>query len=171
MNRSFRVLVGAVCLSLVGMFVGASAGLAQDSAVRTTTGSVPAPVLDAFEDAYPEAEIMEMASLTEGGKVHYEIEGVDGGMSLKVLYLADGTLVAVEEGVAAEDLPEPVTAAIEAKYPGSKIVKSLRNTRDGDTTYLLKIYSGGRRVTHVLNPDGTFRSAKDAGGKPDSPAK
>jgi len=153
------------------MFVEASAVLAQDKGVRTTTGSVPAPVLDAFEDAYPEAEITGMASLTEGGKVHFEIEGVDGGMSLKVLYVADGTFVAVEEGVAEEDLPEPVTAAIEARYPGSKIVKALSNTREGATTYLLKIYTGGRRVTLVLNPDGTFRGTKDTGGKPGSDAK
>ena len=171
MIRSVRVLVGAVCLSLVVMFVEAPAGPAPDTAVRTTTSSVPAPVLGAFQDAYPEAEITGMASLTEGGKVHYEIESTDAEMSLKVLYLADGTLVAVEESVAEEDLPEPVTAAIEAKYPGSKIVKALRNTRDGATTYLLKVYSGGRRLTLVLKPDGTLKGAKDTGGNPGSPAK
>ncbi len=165
MFRSVRVLVGAVCLALVGMFIVAPAGLAQDGGVRTTTGSVPAPVLNAFEDAYPKAEITGMASLNDGGKVHYEIEGVDAGMPLKAIFLADGTLVGVEENVAEKDLPDPVKAAIEADYPGSKIIMSLRNTRDGSTTYLLKVAAGIRRITMVFDADGTLISAKDTGAK------
>lgn len=164
MIRSSRVLAGAVCLALAGIFVVAPVALAQESGVRTTTGSVPAPVLGAFHDAYPKAEITRMASLTVGGKAHFEIESVDGGMSLKVIYRADGTLVAVEEEVAAESLPDPVMASIEDTYPGSKIVKALRNTSDGATTYLLKVVAGGRRLTMVLDPDGTVKRAKDTGG-------
>jgi hypothetical protein len=92
-------------------------------------------------------------------------------MSLKVLYLADGTFVASEEGVAVEDLPEPVTTAVEAKFPASKIVKSLRNTRDGATTYLLIVYTGGRRITVVLSPEGAMQATRDSGVKPAAQAK
>lgn len=165
MIRSGQVLVGVVCLALVGISIVAPAGLAQDKGVRTTTGSVPAPVLSAFRDAYPKAEITAMASLTEAGKTHFEIESVDGGMSLKALYRADGTLVAVEEEIAPETLPDPVRVAIEDKYPGSRIVKALRNTSDDATTYLAKVVAGGRRITMVLGPDGTLMRAKDTGGK------
>ena len=164
MIRSSRVLVGAVCLSLACIFADASVCFAQGRAVRTTVGSVPAPVMQAFKDAYPKAEIQRMASLAEGGEVKYEIECVDGGTSRRVGYLADGTLDAVSEEVENEGLPEPVTAAVEAKYPGSKIVMAVCNTNDGATTYLLKVVAGGRRITMVLNPDGTLVRAKDTGG-------
>lgn len=164
MIRSSRVLIGAVGLSLACTIVAAPSSFAQSRAVRTTVGSVPAQVLHAFQDAYPKAEIQGMASLTEGGKVMYEIECVDGETSRKVEYLADGELVAVSEEVTKEGLPGPVTKAVEDKYPGAVIVKSVSNTRGGATTYLLKVVAGGRRITMVLNPDGSLVRAKDTGG-------
>lgn len=138
---------------------------AHGSPVRTVTSSVPAPVLGAFNEAYPKAEIREMASLAEDGKVHYEIKSVDAGLTLTAVYLADGTLVAVEEDIPAAALPEAVAAAVETRHPGSKIVKAVRNTRDGATTYLLKVAAGGRRLTLVLDEGGGLIGAKDTGGK------
>lgn len=159
-----RACVGAALLALACALVAVPVLPAQGRSVRTSTGSVPAPVLSAFHDAYPKAEIREMASLTEGGKVHYEIRSVDAGMALAAVYLADGTLVAVEEDIPTEALPDSVTAAIETKYPGSKIVKAVRNTRDGASTYLLRVAAGGRRLTLVFDQAGTLIGAKDTGG-------
>lgn len=165
-ERAFcgRVLPCAVLLFLACVLVTVPVDAAQDRPIRTIIGSVPAPVLGAFNDAYPKAEIQEMASLAEGGKVNYEIKSVDAGMTLTVVYRADGTLVAVEEDIATEVLPESVTAAIEARHPGSKIVKAVRTTRNGATTYLLRVAAGGRRLNLVLDQDGTLMGAKDTGG-------
>jgi hypothetical protein len=154
----------AVLLILACVLTAVPLDPAQGRPVRTTSSSVPAPVLGAFNDAYPKAEILEMASLAEGGKVQYEIKGVDAGTSLTVIYRANGTLVAVEEDIATEFLPEAVTAAVETRHPGSKIVKAVRTTRDGATTYLLRVAAGGRRLNLVLDQDGTLIGAKDTGG-------
>lgn len=165
-DRAFcdRVRPGAVLLFVACVLMSVRADAAQGRPVRTTGSSAPAPVLSAFNDAYPKAEILEMASLAEGGKVHYEIKGLDAGATLTVVYLADGTLIAVEEDIATEVLPESVTAAIETRHPGSKIVKAVRTTRDGVTTYLLRVAAGGRRLNLVLDQDGTLIGAKDTGG-------
>ena len=165
MNRSTRAFAATALLAMACVCIMAPASLAQDRQVRTVTGSVPAAVLGAFNDAYPDAEIEEMASLSEGGRPHYEIAGVDGGMAVKAVYLADGTLVAVEEDMIPELLPESVTKAIEERHPGSKIVKAVRNTRDDVTTYMLKVVAGGRRLTMVLDQDGAVLRARDTGGK------
>lgn len=164
MFRSGRAFARDIILGLAFVLVAVPVCLAQDRPVRTSTSSVPAPVLGAFSEAYPKAEILEMASLAEGGKVKYEIKSIDQGMALTVIYLADGTLAAVEEDVATEVLPESVTAAIEARHPGAKIVKAVRNTRDGATTYLLRVATGGRRLTMVFDQEGTLMGAKNTGG-------
>lgn len=163
MNRTGRILAVAVGLTLASAFVVAPACRAQDGGAKTTVQSVPEPVLHAFHDAYPKAEITGMASRTDDGKASYEIRCVDAGASRTVTYLADGTLVAVAEDVAAAELPQPVTAAVEAKYPGAKVVRALRETRDGATTYLLKIVAGDRRLNAVFAEDGTLLRTKDTG--------
>lgn len=161
MTRTARAALPALSCLLIAAFVG----LAQAAPVKTVTSSVPAPVLGAFDDAYPKAEIQAMATLSEDGKVSYEIEGVDDGNAIAVTYLADGTLVAVQEDIPNEALPEAVTAALEERHPGSKIVKAVRNTRDGVTTYLLRVVAGGRRLNLVLDQGGGLIGAKDTGGK------
>lgn len=161
MTRTARAALPALSCLLVAAF----ASLALAAPVKTVTNSVPAPVLGAFNDAYPKAEIQAMATLSEDGKVSYEIEGVDGGNALAVTYLPDGTLVAVQEDIPNEALPEAVTAAVEERHPGSKIVKAVRNTRDGATTYLLRVAAGGRRLNLVFDQGGGLIGAKDTGGK------
>lgn len=133
--------------------------------VRTVTSSVPAPVLGAFQDDYPDAEIKAMATLSEDGKVSYEIEGANGGQTLKAVYLADGTPVAVEEDIPTAAVPEAVAAAVAERHPGSKIVKAVRNTRDGATTYLLRVAAGGRKLNLIYDEAGGLIAARDTGGK------
>jgi hypothetical protein len=162
-NRTGRILAVFICLALASAFVAAPACLAQEGGAKTTTGSVPGPVLQAFHDAYPKAEITGMANRSDGDRISYEIRSADGGTSRTVTYLADGTLIAVVEDVTVAELPAPVTAGVEAKYPGAKIVKALSDTRDGATTFLLKIVAGDRRLNVVFAPDGTFLRSRDTG--------
>lgn len=159
-----RILPCAVLLLVAGVIAATPVDAAQDRPVRTITSSVPAPVLGAFNDAYPKAEILETASLATGGRTNYEIRSLEAGMTLTVVYRADGTLVAVEQDVATEILPEAVAATVETRHPGAKIVKAVRTTRDGATTYLLRVAAGGRRLNLVLDQDGTLIGAKDTGG-------
>ncbi|MBM4129576.1 hypothetical protein FJ250_00910 [bacterium] len=159
-----RLIAAAALPALACLLVAALGRPALGAPVRTVTNSVPAPVLGAFQDDYPKAEIRALASLAEGSKVSYEIEGLVGGLTLKAVYLADGTLVAVEEDIPSAALPEAVTAAVEERHPGSKIVKAVRNTRDGATTYLLRVAAGGRRLNLVFDEGGGLLGAKDTGG-------
>lgn len=154
----------AAALALVLLVSAAAPCPAAERAARTAVSSVPAPVLDAFHDAYPKAEIKGMSSLSDGGKDCYEIASLDGGRYRSVIYRADGALVAVEEDVATAELPKEVTAAVEAKYPGAKVVKALRTTRGGGETFALRLVAGGRRLTAIFAADGTLQGARDTGG-------
>lgn len=170
MNRSARfdrcpALAAAALPLLACLLVIAAGGPAHGAPVKTVTNSVPAPVLGAFNDAWPEAEIQSMASLSEDGKVSYQIECVDDGKQVAATFLADGTLVSTEEDIDVGALPEAVAKAVEERHPGSKVTKAVRNTRDGATTYLLRVAAGGRRLTLVMDSGGGLVGAKDTGGK------
>ena len=159
-----RVIAAVALPALVCLLVVVPGRPALGAPVRTVTSSVPAPVLGAFQDDYPDAEIQAMATLSEDGKVSYEIEGSNEGQALKAVYLADGTKVAVEEDIPTAAVPEAVAAAVEERHPGSRIVKAVRNTSDGATTYLLRVAAGGRKLTLIYDEGGGLIAARDTGG-------
>jgi hypothetical protein len=90
----------------------------------------------------------------EVGKTYYEIEGMNGKSSLDVLYLPDGTLVEVEEGVAPADLPAPVKAAAGMKYPKGKISKAEKTTRERVVSFELRVLHGNTRSELVVDQSG-----------------
>ena len=101
----------------------------------------------------------------EGGKTYYEVESINGKESLDAEYLADGTVAEVEEGPATSDLPAPVKAAVTAKYPKGKIVKSEKTTRGDAITYEIKVTSGKTKAGMVVDPIGKIVKEKNAGAK------
>jgi hypothetical protein len=138
-------------------------GSAQEK--KITKKDVPAAVLTAFEKAYPKAVIRGYAKETEGGKTYFEIESKNGGSSLDVLYLPDGTLTEVEEGLTASDLPDPVKAAINGKYPKARTTKVEKTTRGSEVTYEVKISSGTTRANVTIDPAGKILKDKKASVK------
>lgn len=49
------------------------------------------------------------------------------------------------EDIAVTDLPKEVTAAIESKFPGAKLIKAEKETKRGQPAYEVKIESGTER--------------------------
>ena len=152
MNR-FRSSV-LVAAALIFILATTGAALAKEKEAKITARDVPAAVMMAFHTAYPKAEIKGTAKEMEDGKTYFEIESIDGGMSRDLLYLADGTVVEIEEGTDPAALPAPVKAAAAVKYPQGKIVKAEKTTRHGATTYDLQIVSGKAKANMSLDPDG-----------------
>ncbi len=65
------------------------------------------------------------------------------------------SIVQADERVALEELPETVTKAVEAKFPGSKIVKAKKDTEDGKQVYELKLKSNDDKKYEVeVSSDG-----------------
>lgn len=150
MRNSTRMLVTAICLMLaLALTVQLNA---QDK--KISKKDVPAAVLSAFQKAYPDAKIKGYLTETEGGKMYYEIESIKGKTTLDALLLPDGTFYEIEEGVAAKDLPAPVSAAVRAKYPDFKIMRAEKTTHGTDVSYDLKVASGKTHVSLTVDPSG-----------------
>jgi hypothetical protein len=114
---------------------------------------LPAPILAAFQAAYPHATIKTAAAEKENGKVVWEVESTENGLGRDLLYTPDGTVVEIEEEVPSVQLPAPVTAVVKAQYPSARIVKGERVTRGATVTYELQL-AGAAKKSIELTPEG-----------------
>jgi hypothetical protein len=132
---------------------------AQAAKGKAASAKLPPAVAAAFKKAYPNATIKNISHETEDGGEQYEIESTNAGHGLDVNYKPDGTLLVVEEEIAAADVPAAVTAAIAARYP--KAVISTRERATEKTRTYFEIGLKGAPVKEVqLTADGKWISPK-----------
>ncbi len=115
---------------------------------------VPAAVLAAFENAYPNAKIKGYSKETDNGQLVYEIESVEGTTTRDVTYTADATLVSIEETLDTSDLPPGVKAALDKKFPGGKIRKAEKVTKGAVVAYEFKVKHNGRSTEIAFDAEG-----------------
>jgi hypothetical protein len=145
------------------VLAGAAASLAvsgisaQGSAKPKVT--LPSAVESAFKRAYPSAVVKNVQHETEDGQEQYEIESTNNGRELDVNYKPDGTLLVVEEQIAAADVPAAVTAAITKRYPGATLTTCERATEGKSVSYELGL-KGAPAKTVQLKADGTWITPK-----------
>jgi len=118
---------------------------------KITKNELPGAVLKAFEKAYPKATIEGLAKEEEDGKIYYEIESLDGRTKRDVLYLAEGTIVEIEEVIAANELPVAVMTTVAREFPEGTILKAEKITHNAVVEYGLNIVSG--KETHEIVVD------------------
>ena len=120
---------------------------------------LPAPILAAFEAAYPHATLKSAAAEKEDGKVVWEVESTENGLGRDLLYAPDGSVLEIEEEVPSAQLPAPVTAAVKAQYPAARIVKAEKVTRGATVTYELQL-AGAAKKSIELTPEGKPAASK-----------
>jgi len=76
-----------------------------------------------------------------------------GTLLIAALLVASPLLYAGED-IAVTDLPSEVTSAIEAKFPGAKLIKAEKETKRGELRYEVKIESGAERHEIDLTASG-----------------
>lgn len=157
-----RTLTISLALFVVLYLFGPLTTLAQEKKIARK--DVPAAVLSAFEKSYPKATPKGFSKESEKGKTYYEIESVEGRTTRDILYLADGTVAEVEEGVSASDLPASVKTSVIKKYPEGKIVRAEKTTRNSSVTYEVRIRSGKSSYELAVDPSGKIVSEKKSGG-------
>lgn len=117
-----------------------SLGLAaQEQEKKITKKELPAPVLAAFQKAYPKAAIKGINEEKKDGKTYFEIESKDGKVQRDLLYLADGSVAEIEESMEVADLPQAVKAAVEGKFPKSKIEEVEKVTQGASVHFSMKV--------------------------------
>ena len=143
-----------VSLSLFTFLTALPLGAATAGEKEIAKKDLPAPVLAAFEKAYPHATIKETAKEVKDGKTLYEIESLDGTTSRDVTYLADGKTVEIEETVAAAELPDAVKATVSKEYPKGKISKAEKVTHGEALEYEIHVVVPKVKHELVVDPSG-----------------
>lgn len=126
---------------------------------QASKAKLPAAVEAAFKKAYPTATIKNSSSEKEDGKVQYEIESVDGKTDRDLVYLADGTLVSIEEAIDLAAVPAPVLAALKARYPKATVTKYEKLTKGTAVSYEMALKGAAVKEAEIA-PDGTFINPK-----------
>jgi hypothetical protein len=132
---------------------------AQTAKAGAASAKLPAAVETAFKKAYPEAQIKHVSRETENGRVQYEIETLDHGLTVDVNYMPDGTLLVEEREVAAADVPAAVTSAITTRYPKAVVTRQERVTEGAKTFYEIGLKGASAKEVQ-LTPDGAWISPK-----------
>lgn len=73
---------------------------------------------------------------------------------LTAALIATSPLLYAGEDIAVADLPKEVTAAIESKFPGAKLIKAEKETKKGALAYEVKIEHGTERHELDITPTG-----------------
>jgi uncharacterized membrane protein YkoI len=147
-QTSFQLLAAtALVLGLAASF------LAQEQQVRRK--GVPELVLAAFEKAYPNATIKGFSKEKDDtGRITYEVECEEGTVKRDVTYLADGTLISIEETVEPSQVPPAVKAAVDTRFPSGRILKAEKIIQGDAVTYEFQVRHNGRKTEIVFDADG-----------------
>ncbi len=110
-------------LSLLASFCVALllAKSAQSAEEKFKPEDLPKAVAATIKARFPDGEIKSAEKEIENQKTVFDIELLQKGLHYEMDVEADGTLLEVEKEVVQEDWPQPLPAAIAAKYPSAKI--------------------------------------------------
>ncbi|UCC80756.1 MAG: PepSY-like domain-containing protein [Candidatus Zixiibacteriota bacterium] len=129
--RTF-VRIFVISLSLM-ISVSLCSLAAEEESPAVEKVDVPEAVMEAFAKDYPEMEIIGIEMEEIDGVTYYEIECGEGEMD--VIYLADGSLYAVEQEIDVDSLAQAIADAIAASYPDGEIAEAEKITRGSETEY------------------------------------
>ena len=160
-----RRIIGCVGMSAVaGLVMLAATALAGE---KVPLDKVPKAVQDAVKARFPKAEITSIEKETNEGKVVYDIELKSEGRKYEMDIQEDGTVLEIEKEVAAKDVPEAVSKAIEAKYPKSKVkevmeVNKVKGKEEKPDHYEVTLETAdGKKLEVIVSLDG--KSVKEEG--------
>ena len=111
---------------------------------------IPQVVLQAFSDSYPGATVKEYAEETEDGQKIFEISCDFEGRAIDASYKGDGALMAVEEVIPAQQLPEIVHQAIFKEIPQFSIERVEKIQEAENTFYEIKLLSAKDQQKYEL---------------------
>lgn len=120
-------------------------------------GDLPEAVIYAFNMKYPKAHIQSCSKEKRSGADCFEIESIDEGTKLDLIYFLDGTVAEMEEEVLPAKLPENIKQGVAKKYPKGKILTAEKLTTQKVEEFEIIVQIGKKKVGLILDMDGTIR--------------
>jgi len=157
-NKIMRVTV-----LVAGFFAfGILAYAGEEEEKQLTKQDVPVAVLSAFEKAYPKAVVKGYSKEEKDGKTLYEVESLEGKTHRDVTFLEDGSLVVLEEVVAAKSLPEAVRQTVKKEHPKGKIKLAEKITEGATVSYEVVVAAGKKKFEIKLDASGKVIGSEEA---------
>jgi hypothetical protein len=125
--------------------------------------------MDALKARFPKPEIHQWTREKEGGVVLYDIEFQQEGRKFEADVREDGVIDNWERQIAATDLPEAVTKAVQTKYPKCTMreimaVTAVKNGQDVLEGYEVVLQTADKKDVEVtVAPDG--KVLEEGGGE------
>lgn len=119
---------------------------------------LPAPVLAAFQKAYPSAKLKSCSSEQRDGKACYELESKDGKTERDLIYAADGSVMEIEESLDVAGLPEAVKKAVVEQYPKAVVKKAEKLTKGNEVSFEVVIKDGKKKLEVVFDSEGKLKT-------------
>jgi Ca2+-binding RTX toxin-like protein len=142
--------------------------------VLITFDTLPQPVKDAFNTAFPGATVRKVqAEDVTDTEFQYELKFVFDGKRREVTYDAAGNVVQSEgeddhDGVTYDQLPAPVRNYYETNFPGANLIKFEVDDEDGGKlVYEFKFYFQSSAYELKLDAQGNVLSSESSGGSGD----
>ena len=153
-----KIAAGIAALALCGT------ALAVDKKLKES--EVPRPVIEKVTTKYPAAKMTGFEMETENGKSSYEVTITDGSRQIEIICSADGKIVAEEEKISLDLVPEKVRQALKAsaKYGSWRLHHTERVVVAEKTdapTYEIKVVHGSTLAELVFTPDGKMSSSEE----------
>ncbi len=126
--------------------------VAQPQKIAPT--ELPAEVKRAFEEAYPNATLLNSVSFVRDGATFFKLSTLDGSKSRELLYAADGALLEFIESISALELPEAIKVVLHEEHPNTSIVSARRIVSAAPTLYEVTLKVGEEQKTTVYDTKG-----------------
>jgi uncharacterized membrane protein YkoI len=153
--RSGVILLGLFIL----VFCYSDNSYAQNK--KYTREDMPEAVIESFNKAYPNAEVSGYDIELENGSKFYEIESKEGSIRRDILFNQDGSIQEIEESMDISELSQTAMNSIQSKYPGSKVIKAERVTKNNEINYEVLVKFKKKKHEVVLNKDGLIINSEN----------
>jgi uncharacterized membrane protein YkoI len=139
---------------------------AQAEEKKITEAEVPRAVIEKVKKKYPAAKMTAFELETERGKASYEVKIIDGAKQLEVVCAPDGQILAEEEKIGIDAVPEKVRQALKSspKYASWKLQHAERvitGEKVDAPIYEIKVTNGNVRAELVFTPDGKLTHSEE----------
>jgi uncharacterized membrane protein YkoI len=147
------------------------AGVGSAAEEKVPLDKVPPKVMEAVKARFPGAEITSVEKETEEGKVVYDIELKHKDRKYEMDIQEDGTVLEIEKEIAAKNLPEAVTTALNAKYPNATIKEVMEMIKVNGKEeklygYEVELVTADKKKLEIeFAPDGKILKSEKSDGK------
>lgn len=116
---------------------------------------LPEAVLKAFIGRYPKAKVKAYLREERDGKVYYELQARNEGVTKTVVMSPDGAILEVRELLTKKSLPFRVSRALAAQHPDGTIRRAEKIMRGPETKFKVSVKVGKRVKDLFFDRDGT----------------